>query len=508
MTTPRLSRGNRPTAPPTGIVHLGLGNFHRAHQAVYTAAAQRVEPGRWGIVGVANRSAAVVDALHAQDMLYTVVEVSPGRSEFSVPAIHTDAYVSAHDPARVVADLADRATRIASLTVTEHGYSYSPSTGHLAVEDPDVAADLDAVSRGTTAPRSVVGQLVAALRVRAGGHGEPLTILSCDNLSGNGDHTRRLVAEFAANCPGADDVLEFLRTRVSFPNSMVDRIVPSTTDAYRELVARELGHRDEVPVPAEPFTQWVLEDRFAAGRPAWESAGAVFSDEVHGYEELKLRLLNGTHSLIAYLGVLSGCPTIPDSVARPEIRAAARAVLREEYLPSVRVPAGVDVEAYERELFSRWDNSALGHRSSQVGSDGSVKLRQRIPQPALTALRAGRFPHHLALTAAAYLTCVAPLPGFDPGPVAALVQDPAAAGLRAANCRTGHDLALRALERSHLLGAELAAEASFTARVGEFVDLLHTHGPAAAAAEAAAATDPTTDPADDPVRPPSKGVLR
>jgi fructuronate reductase len=494
-----LSRGNRPVAPPAGIVHLGLGNFHRAHQAVYTAAAQRLEPGNWGIVGVANRSGSVVDAMRAQDLLYTVVQVSPEGAEFSVPGIHTDAYVGAQDPARVVADLADRSTRIASLTVTEHGYSYSPSTGHLAVEDPVVAADLAAVSSGSAAPRSVVGQLVAAVRDRAAGHGEPLTILSCDNLSGNGDHTRRLVVEFAQHCTGPDDVLAFLDTRVCFPNSMVDRIVPSTTDAYRALVARECGYRDEVPVPAEPFTQWVLEDRFAAGRPAWDVAGAVFSDEVHGYEELKLRLLNGTHSLIAYLGVLSGCPTIPDSVARPEIRAAARSVLREEYLPSVQVPAGVDVDAYERELFSRWDNSALGHRSSQVAGDGSVKLRQRVPEPALLALREGRFPHHLALTVAGYLTCVAPLPGFDPGPVAALVQDPAATGLRAAQSRNGSDLAVAALERDHLLGAELAGHPSFTRRVGEFVDLLHTRGPAAAAAEAAAATTPT---------PTSEGVLR
>ena len=210
---------------------------------------------------------------------------------------------------------------------------------------------------------------------------------------------------------------------------MVDRIVPATTDAYRAAAAAHLGATDAIPVPAEPFTMWVLEDRFAAGRPAWEHGGALFTDDVEPYELLKLRLLNGTHSLIAYLGALDGHATIAGACAQPFVADAARRVLFDEYLPSVTVPADVDLDGYVAQLFERWSNTALGHRTQQVGSDGSVKLGQRVPEPALLQLRAGRLPHHLALTVAAYLCCLAPPPGFDPGPHAAAMADPARAGL-------------------------------------------------------------------------------
>ncbi len=197
---------------------------------------------------------------------------------------------------------------------------------------------------------------------------------------------------------------------------MVDRIVPATTDAYRAAVAAHLGVTDAIPVPAEPFTMWVLEDRFAAGRPAWEHGGAIFTDDVEPYELLKLRLLNGTHSLIAYLGALDGHATIPGATAQPFVADAARRVLFDDYLPSVTVPADVDLDGYVAQLFERWSNTALGHRTQQVGSDGSVKLGQRVPEPALLQLRAGRLPHHLALTVAAYLCCLAPAARVRPRP--------------------------------------------------------------------------------------------
>jgi fructuronate reductase len=232
---------------------------------------------------------------------------------------------------------------------------------------------------------------------------------------------------------------------------------------------------------------WVLEDDFAAGRPAWEAGGAIFSDEVTAYEELKLRLLNGTHSLLAYLGALAGAATIPEAVGTDFIEEAARRVLRQEYLPSLSVPRDVDVEEYEAQLFARWRNTGLGHRTSQVGSDGSTKLRQRIPEPARQLLAAGSMPHHLALTVAAYLTCLAPLDGFDPGPHARAMQDPAREELAAlaATSSDGIDLARHAVGDRHLLGGELASAEAFIARTGEFVDILRRSGPRAAAAEAA-----------------------
>ena len=484
--TPGIVR--RDTVPAAGIVHLGLGNFHRAHQAVYTDAAISAHGGDWGIIGVSNRSSAVTDAMHAQDMTYTVVEISPEGSTFSTPRVHTDAFVAADDPDRVVAEIGAATTRIVSLTVTENGYTYSPATGSLNVADADVQHDLTQAA----APRTPIGQIVRGLQQRFRTHGEPVTVLSCDNLADNGHHTSRLVREFASLLPAAEaaETLQWIDANVTFPSSMVDRIVPATTDHYRTLVAEQRGYTDRIPVPAEPFTMWILEDNFIAGRPAWEAGCAVFTDDVAGYEQLKVRLLNGTHSLIAYLGALSGAATIPDSTAVDYIEAAARSILRHEYLPSVTVPAAVDVDAYETQLFSRWRNSALGHRTSQVGSDGSVKLRQRIPLPALQMLDGGAMPHYLALTAAAYLSCIAPLHGFDPGIHAREMQDPARDSLQrlAAGSATGNEFAGKVIGQLHLLGDELATRNDFILRIGEFVDIIHQQGPLAAARAAAEST--------------------
>ncbi len=492
---PRLSAARpgilrRQAAPAPGIVHLGLGNFHRAHQAVYTDAAVAANGGDWGIIGVSSRSSAIPDAMHAQDMLYTVVEISPEGSKFSVPRVHTDAFTASGNPDRVVQVIGDAATRIVSLTVTENGYHYTPATGSLNLQDPAIRHDL----QNAGPSRTPIGQMVRGLQHRARTHAEPVTILSCDNLADNGHHTQRLVREFASLLSPAEatETLAFIDNCTSFPSSMVDRIVPATTDHYRNLVAAQAGYTDLIPVPAEPFTMWIVEDSFIAGRPAWEAGGAVFSNDVAGYEQLKVRLLNGTHSLIAYLGALSGAVTIPDSVADAHIELAARSVLRNEYLPSVAVPAGVDVDAYEEQLFSRWRNTALGHRTSQVGSDGSVKLRQRIPLPALQMLDDGGMPQLLALTTAAYLTCIAPLNGFDPGPQAAAMEDPARELLAtlAAQSRSGQQLAERVLAGHHLLGDELAGRTDFIKRTGELIDTLHAHGPGAAITEAGTPSRP------------------
>lgn len=488
----RFDVRNRPQA--SGILHLGLGSFHRAHQAVYTAAAMDAEGGDWGITGIASRSRGIVDALHAQDMLYAVATVSPEGTVLSIPGVHTDAYVAADDPDRVVADLADPRIRIATITVTESGYSYSPATQHLDTDDPVVRADLSGA-----APRSTIGQLALGLRRRAASGGAPISILSCDNLASNGTHTEKLVREFLAALPATDsaDVVAYLDEAVTFPSSMVDRIVPATTESLRTDVAGRLGAFDAVPVPAEPFTMWAIEDRFAGGRPAWEAGGAVFTDEVGKYEQLKVRLLNGTHSLIAYLGALRGVATIPEAISIDGVEAAARTVLRDEYEPSVRVPSGVEVRDYERQLFARWGNSALGHRTSQVGSDGSVKLRQRIPEPALLALSAGRMPHLIALTVAGYLSCIAPLPGFDPGAHAGAMKDPAQKSLAelAAKSASGRELALRVIAERRLFGQGLAEETAFIDRVGDLVDMIARHGVDAAIDDCVAAASGAPQPA-------------
>jgi fructuronate reductase len=492
MTLPRLATA---TTPPkalihqrgsltTGIVHLGLGNFHRAHQAVYTAAALAAQDGPWGILGVASRSGAIAAAMQQQDLRYGVLEISPHSSKVTIPAVHTGAIVGADDPNAVVTAIGTASTAIVTLTVTEHGYTYSPRTHRLDLDSPMVQADLTAGNPPVTS----IGQIVRGLQHRAGTRAAPITILSCDNLSDNGSHTARLVREFIEALPAAErtDLLPFLDRAVTFPNTMVDRIVPNTTDEDRQAAARQLGVYDQIPVPAEPFTMWVLQDRFAAGRPAWEHGGAVFTDDVHPYELLKLRLLNGTHSLIAYLGALDGQPTIPDATAQPFIADAARSILFDDYLPTITVPADVDLDDYVAQLFTRWSNSALKHGTHQVGSDGSVKLAQRIPEPALQHLNGGRMPHHLALTFAAYLTCLAPPAGYDPGPHAAAMSDPARTDLALLAAENpASTVFVQSVLNGGLLGQELAQRTEFTFRVAEFRDILTRHGPAAAAAEAA-----------------------
>ena len=473
-----------------GILHLGLGSFHRAHQAIYTAAALQAAGGDWGIIGVASRSRSIVDALHAQDFLYSVATIDPKSTSLTIPGVHTDAFVGAEEPERVVTQIADPRIRVVTLTVTENGYSYSPATQHLDLDDDTVRADL----RGGAA-RSTIGQLARGLQARAAAGGAPISILSCDNLASNGAHTEKLVREFLHELPGSEgaDALAFVDRAVSFPSSMVDRIVPATTTELRTRVSALLGARDDIPVPAEPFTMWAIEDRFAGGRPAWEAGGAVFTSEVGRYEQMKVRLLNGTHSLIAYLGALSGVGTIPEAIGLDAVESAARAVLRDEYEPSVEVPAGVDIRAYETQLFERWTNSALGHRTSQVGSDGSVKLGQRIPEPALLSLRSGEMPHLIALTVAGYLSCIAPLPGFDPGRHAEAMTDSARerlAGL-AATARDGRELAQRVVGELHLFGEQLGAQDAFIARVGELVDIIRRRSVDAAITDAVSASRPT-----------------
>lgn len=481
-------------APPPGIVHLGFGNFHRAHQAVYTDAAVRAHGGDWGIVGVANRSRHVVDAVRAQDNLYTVMTIAPDGAECHVPGVHTDTVVAAEDAGRVVAQIAAAHTRIITLTVTEHGYTFSPSTGGIDLDDPLVQHDLSTPAD----PRTTIGQIVRGLQARMHGTDVGISVLSCDNLAGNGDRSRRIVTDFIDHLPAAEarDLQDWVAARVTFPNSMVDRIVPATTHAHRDQVAHLTGYRDAVPVPAEPFTMWVIEDEFAAGRPQWEAGGATFSTEVELYEQMKLRLLNGTHSLIAYLGALGGCATIPESVARAPIAEAAHRVLTGEYLPTLRLPSQVSAVEYEQALFHRWSNTALGHRTSQVGSDGSVKLPQRVCAPALQALDQGVMPQYLALSVAAYLACVAPVGGFDPGVHARAMSDPVRPRLAAlaAESGTGGELARAVFARARIFPDDLSARTDFVDRVGEYLQIITTAGVAAAAGEAAHSHQPTPAP--------------
>lgn len=464
----------------SGIVHLGLGNFHRAHAAVYTARALAVEGGEWGISAFANTSSRVVTPMRAQDHRYSVLEFSDTGTRAGVIDVHRSVGVLADRPQSFVAALADPRHRILTLTVSEVGYCRSARTGTLDVDLPAVRADLSDPAN----PRSTIGLIAQGIAVRAPS-GEPLTVLSCDNLQSAGRATRAVLTEFLHASGASRDVLDFVDTRVTFPNAMVDRIVPATTPETITQVAALLGVGDACPVPAEEFSMWVLEDDFAAGRPAWDRVGAIMSDEVEAYELVKLRLLNGSHSLIAYLGALDGRPTIPDAWGQEFIRAAVFAGIRDDYLPTIPLPRGFDAAEYVDSLTHRWANGPLAHRTAQVATDGAVKLLQRIPDAAEFSLRTGRVPQMLALTVAAWICTAAPPAGFDPGPIAAEMREPARERLTTATRGAGSAREqARAVLRGGFMPDALTSYVDFTDRVEELVDAIVRRGVRAAVRDA------------------------
>lgn len=406
----------RPDALRPGIVHLGVGAFHRAHQAVYTEAAMAAGGStEWGIVGVAPRRRELVDLLRAQDCLFSVsTHAEEGLLTRVVGSMH-DVLHAPSDRAGVIGTLAAASTRVVTMTVTEKAYLLDPATGRLAVTD-ELVAEID----GRRAPSSIPAVLVAGLRARARADAGPITLVSCDNLSSNGRLLRDSVTT-ALGLTGDDRLASWLEVNVGFPSTMVDRIVPAPTPDLVGDVERTLGVTDRAAVAAEPYSQWVLEDRFTAGRPAWEQAGVVFTDDVTPYERLKLRTLNGAHSTLAYLGALAGCRTIAEAMTLPGMRALLDRFIADDVAPSIKPPDGVDVRAYGTTALERFSNPAIKHRTTQVATDGSQKLPQRIVATIVDRRATGAVPHWAALTLAAWMRVVQekdddghPLPLADP----------------------------------------------------------------------------------------------
>lgn len=389
---PRLSNATLRLLPPSvarpsydraslgqGIVHLGVGAFHRAHQAAYTEAVLNAGDLRWGITAASLRSPDTRDALAPQDGLYTL-DVRGEAERLAVIGAVTRILVAPENPAALVAALADPATAIVSLTVTEKAYCHDPATGMLDEAHPDIRHDL----AHPETPRSALGVLAAALARRRAAGTAPFTVLCCDNLPANGRTVHRLLTAFASLRDR--DLGLFVHAEVACPDTMVDRIVPSTTDEDRARVSAALGLEDAWPVVTEPFTQWVVEDRFPLGRPAWEDLGVTMVRDVAPFEAMKLRMLNASHSALAYLGYLAGAETVADAMANPGLAAFAERVMDEA---AVTLPSGLDTDGYKRSLLARFRNPALRHRTWQIAMDGTQKLPQRILATLADRLRAG-----------------------------------------------------------------------------------------------------------------------
>jgi fructuronate reductase len=419
---------HRPGVDPreltVGIVHLGLGAFHRAHQAVFTEQAAILSGDtRWGICGVSQRSSTVRDQLAPQDGLYSVLTRGQGDPAVQVIGSIRDVLTAPEDPAAVVVRIADPGVAVVTLTVTEKGYR-AAAKGGLDLTDPEIQADL-----AGRPPRTVVGQLAAGLVRRAENGAGPLTVVSCDNLVANGPFLRRLMEDYAAASPNAKLLVEQLEV-ARFPASMVDRIVPATTDADRDEAAALLGVRDEAVVVAEPFLQWVIEDDFAGPRPDWDKAGAILTGDVAPWEQAKLRMLNATHSMLAYLGALRGYETIAEAVRDEELAGLATELMTADVIPTLTPPDGLDLPAYGRSVLERFANPALKHRTAQVAMDGSVKLPVRLLGTVRDRLAANAEPRLAALAVAAWMVYVAG--GVDANGKVLSLDDPQAGKLRAA----------------------------------------------------------------------------
>jgi fructuronate reductase len=388
--------GYSPAASP-GIVHLGLGAFHRAHQAVYTDDAMAAGAGDWGIIGVSLRSSRVRDQLQPQDGLYTVTQSGNSLQEIRLIGAIGQVLVAPEDPGAVVAALAAPGTRIVTVTVTEKGYHRRPDQS-LDTAAPPVAQDLKG---GAHSLYGLLGQSFA-LRRRLGLPG--VTLMSCDNLADNGRQLERLLLQFLEQAD--PESAAWLRRECACPASMVDRIVPATQAADLDWLEGQLGLRDAAGVMTEPFRQWVIEDRFAGPRPCWEAGGAQFVSRVGPYETAKLRMLNGAHSALAYLGLARGHQFVHEAIADPPLAALVNTLMRDEAARSFEPAPQQDLATYADLLLARFANHARPHRLRQIAMDGSQKIPQRWLETLHSAQSQGRRCPALLQALAAWLLYV------------------------------------------------------------------------------------------------------
>jgi len=425
---PRIGPAN------VGIVHLGVGAFHRAHQAVYTEDAIAAGGGDWAIAAVAPNSPGVVDALREQDGLFSVTSLSAAGTRTRVIGSIGRVLHAPSERSAVIDLLADPAIRVVTLTVTEK--AYQPGS-------------------------SMVKLLVDGVRARIAAGAPPLAVVSCDNLPSNGSRLRSLVAE-AVDLPDA----------VTFPRTTVDRIVPASTAQTYAVAHQALGVEDRAAVEAEPYKQWVIEDAFPGGRPSWDLAGAVLTDDVAPWEQLKLRTLNGVHSTVAYLGALAGYETIADALALPGLTDLLRRFIADEIAPSFAAPPGVSVVAYGDEVLGRFADPAIRHRTIQVAMDGSQKLPYRVLRTVLDLRARGLTPRFGALVVAAWMRFAE---GTADDGTALPLDDPLAPQIRA-RLADGGPVVDQLLALTEIFPTELAVDDEFRALVTEWYAALTRHG--------------------------------
>jgi len=388
--TPKYNRENT----EIGIVHLGPGAFHRAHQAVYTENAMNLAGGNWGICGVSLRSATARDVLTKQDILYTLA-ILDKEINYQVIGAIKEVLVASEQSQQVISRLESPNTKLVTLTITEKGYCLG-ADGRLDLQHADIIHDL----KKPSLPSSAIGYIVHGLRQRRINGTPAFNVLSCDNVSGNGDKLRCAVIDYAAQLD--DDFANWIGTNVAFPNAMVDSITPKTEDYTVDSVSSAIGVRDEWPIQREQFTQWVIEDNWNGERPAWDKVGVVFTSDVDGFEKAKLRLLNCLHSTLAYAGSLAGFETVFDVTSDSAFYDFICQLAKEEVIGSFVPPKELDVESYSKEIIERFLNPEIRHLLAQIAWDGSQKIQMRILPIIEDNLSLGRSTKLLSLSLACW----------------------------------------------------------------------------------------------------------
>jgi len=386
-----------PHSVRVGILHLGIGAFHRAHQAIYTDDAIALGDDTWGICGVTQRSAAARDTLAPQDYLYSVLERGPESDQLRVIASVRDVVSGPHEAERLTAAFANPLIKIVSLTVTEKGY-HCDLNGALLADDDAIRHDLSGAL-----PITVLGRLVNGLDARQRADSGPLAVMSCDNLPRNGRLLKGAVDQFVDRLRGSEAkrLAGWISDNVTFPSSVVDRIVPKTSEAEFALVEADLGLRDSGALVTEPYRQWVIEGGFPSGRPRWP--GVIETSDIQPYENQKLRLLNATHSALAYLGALAGFTSIAETISRDEFRKFGARLMIEDAVPTLQPAEGIDLAIYSQNVLERFANPHLTHRCDQIATDGSQKLPIRLLPSAQSRLSAGGEPRWICLAIAAWM---------------------------------------------------------------------------------------------------------
>lgn len=442
------------------IVHFGFGAFHRAHQALLTDRVLNAKGGDWGICEISLFSGdTLMSQLRAQDHLYTVLEKgAKGNQPIVIGAVHECLNAKLDSLAAIIEKFCEPQVAIVSLTITEKGYCIDPATGKLDTQNPRIVHDLE----NPQEPHSAPGILVEALHRRRERGLQPFTVLSCDNIPDNGHVVKNAVLGMAQK--RSPELAGWIAEQVSFPGTMVDRIVPAATDESLAEIARELGVDDPCAISCEPFIQWVVEDNFVAGRPEWELAGVQMVQDVLPWEQMKLRMLNGSHSFLAYLGYLAGYAHINECMEDDAFRDAARRLMLDEQAPTLRI-TGVDLTDYADSLIARFANPALQHRTWQIAMDGSQKLPQRMLEGIRVLIqRESRWPL-LALGIAGWMRYVS---GVDERGNPIDVRDPLSDKIRSlVESSSDAERVSALLTLSEIFGIDLPNNPSFVAAVSD-----------------------------------------